>query len=149
MAKSFNNLANQLSPKAKEKAELLFKDLLRSYPLAALRTFRGLTQEYIAEKLKVSQAAISKLESREEFFLSTLYKYVEATNGSLSIHVSYGDVAYEFKRDSESKTFRLEDCHAFWNLGTWKNTDVVIKRPRIRIHAEAANMNVMSGMEAA
>lgn len=149
MAKSFKNLESELSPRAKEKAESLFKDLLRGYPLAALRAFRGLTQEHIAKKLLVSQAAISRLESRQDFFLSTLYKYVQATEGSLSIHISYGDSAYELKHDPENKTFHLSDCHEFWNLGTWANTEVLIKRPRIRIKAEAANMNTMSGLEAA
>jgi transcriptional regulator with XRE-family HTH domain len=63
-------------------------------PLDALRDSRQLTQMQIAQLLKVSQGAISKVEHRTDMFVSTLRNYVRAVGGNLQIRAVFpeGDV---------------------------------------------------------
>jgi transcriptional regulator with XRE-family HTH domain len=99
--KAFRELRAKTSQQARAVAERLFKDMLRSYPLAALRGERGLTQADVASRLNMSQAAISKLESRKDFLLSTFDRYVRATGGEVRISVAYSDgTAFRIDRDS-------------------------------------------------
>lgn len=53
--------------------------------LRQLRKARKHSQKELAEKLNVNQAAVSKLESRADMYLSTLRGYVEAMGGELEI----------------------------------------------------------------
>ena len=57
--------------------------------LIALRQRQGLTQAALAQRLKVSQPFIAKLERAEthNFTLDTLIRVVEALNGELVIHL--------------------------------------------------------------
>ena len=47
--------------------------------LAMIRKAAQMTQVEVARKLGVGQAAVSRLESREDMLLSTLYDYLTAT----------------------------------------------------------------------
>lgn len=53
--------------------------------LAEIRGRRGLTQVDLARLLQVSQASVSKLERREDLYLSTLRSFVEALGGKLEL----------------------------------------------------------------
>ncbi len=53
--------------------------------LAEIRGRRGLTQVDVARLLQVSQASVSKLERREDLYLSTLRDFVEALGGTLEL----------------------------------------------------------------
>ena len=53
--------------------------------LAEIRGRRGLTQVDMARLLQVGQASVSKLERREDLYLSTLRDYVEALGGTLEL----------------------------------------------------------------
>ena len=57
------------------------EDMDRAYAmnLAMIRKAAQLTQAEVARKLGVGQAAISRLEGREDMLLSTLYDYLTAT----------------------------------------------------------------------
>lgn len=63
-------------------------------PLDALRDARQLTQVQMAQLLKVSQGAVSKVERRSDMFISTLRNYVRAIGGDLEIRAVFpeGDV---------------------------------------------------------
>ncbi len=55
---------------------------------ATLRELREITaksQEELAKKLNVKQAAISKLERRTDIYISSLRNYIEALGGKLTI----------------------------------------------------------------
>ena len=49
--------------------------------LAEIRAHRGLTQVDVARVMETSQANVSKLERREDLYLSTLRGFVEALGG--------------------------------------------------------------------
>ena len=60
-------------------------------PLDALRDARQLTQVQMAQLLKVSQGAVSKVERRTDMFISTLRNYVRAIGGDLEIRAVFPD----------------------------------------------------------
>lgn len=55
--------------------------------LRELRALLGVTQEQLAERLGVQQAAVSRLERREDITLSSLRRYVDALGAELEINV--------------------------------------------------------------
>jgi transcriptional regulator with XRE-family HTH domain len=75
-------------------------------PLDALRDAKQLTQVQIAQLLKISQGAVSKVERRTDMFVSTLRNYVRAIGGDLEIRAVFpdGDVLI----DQFSETRRTE-----------------------------------------
>jgi DNA-binding XRE family transcriptional regulator len=70
-------------------------------PLAEMRKARLLTQNRLAEILKVNQGAISKMEKRSDMYLSTLRSYVEAMGGYLDLRAVFpeGEVVLEHLGD--------------------------------------------------
>ena len=59
--------------------------------LRQLRKARKLTQEQVARTLKIGQDGVSRLESRSDFFISTLQSYVKAMGGELRIVAEFKD----------------------------------------------------------
>ena len=59
--------------------------------LRELRAVLGYTQEQLASRLGVQQAAVSRLERRPDITLSSLRRYVEALGGELEINVRTPD----------------------------------------------------------
>lgn len=53
--------------------------------LRQLREARERSQQEVAKKLQIQQAAVSKLERRTDMYLSTLRSYIEAMGGELEI----------------------------------------------------------------
>jgi len=53
--------------------------------LAEIREHRGLTQVDVARVMQTSQASVSKLERREDLYLSTLRGFVKALGGKLEL----------------------------------------------------------------
>jgi transcriptional regulator with XRE-family HTH domain len=62
---------------------------LTSMPLDALRDAKQLTQVQMAQLLKISQGAVSKVERRTDMFVSTLRNYVRAIGGDLQIRAVF------------------------------------------------------------
>ena len=54
-----------------------------------LRRMIGLTQEELASRLGTNQPSVSKLERREDMYLSTLQDVVGAMGGSLEIYARF------------------------------------------------------------
>jgi transcriptional regulator with XRE-family HTH domain len=65
----------------KRTAELLVEEAT----LRQVRVARERSQEEVARKLHIKQAAVSKLERRADMYLSTLRHYIEAMGGKLEI----------------------------------------------------------------
>ena len=59
--------------------------------LRDLRRARKQTQVCVAEKLRINQENVSRLEQRSDLLLSTLSSYVEAMGGKLSLVVEFPD----------------------------------------------------------
>jgi DNA-binding transcriptional regulator YiaG len=59
--------------------------------LRELRKSLQLTQQAVAEEMGMSQSELSRVERRDDIFLSTLERYVAATGGRLNITVEYDD----------------------------------------------------------
>jgi ribosome-binding protein aMBF1 (putative translation factor) len=85
MAKSFNELKNKMSPKARCSAKKQANQMLAEMPLQELRQAMQLSQEFLAEKLDTKQANVSRIERRTDMYISTLRSYIEAMGGKLEI----------------------------------------------------------------
>jgi transcriptional regulator with XRE-family HTH domain len=59
--------------------------------LSEIRQAKEITQKQLAESLHVDQAAISKLEHREDMLLSTLTGVIEALGGKLELRAEFPD----------------------------------------------------------
>ena len=96
MTKNFNELFKKLpaevQARALAKAEKDFAEL----PLSELREAKQLTQVELAKRLKVDQAAISKLERRTDMYLSTLRDVIHAMGGQLQLCATFpsGEIRY-------------------------------------------------------
>jgi len=59
-------------------------DRVYAETLSAIRRAGQLTQEQVAKRLGVGQAAVSRIESRDDLLLSTLSEYLEAAGATNS-----------------------------------------------------------------
>lgn len=55
--------------------------------LATLRERRGLTQEKLAKRAKITQSEISRTEQRDDCLVSTLERYAAALGGKLLLNI--------------------------------------------------------------
>ena len=94
MARKFAELESRMTPASRERAEATFRELAAEMPMHELRQAKALSQAAVAERLQISQAAVSKLEHRTDVYVSTLRDYIEAMGGQLEIVARFpeGDV---------------------------------------------------------
>lgn len=59
--------------------------------LRELRAQRGMTQQAVADRLGVQQAAVSRMERRDGLTLRSLHRYVEALGAELEVNVRFPD----------------------------------------------------------
>lgn len=59
--------------------------------LRDLRKAHALTQQRMAEALRISQDGVSRIEKRSDFLLSTLRSYIEAMGGKLRLVAEFPD----------------------------------------------------------
>jgi predicted transcriptional regulator len=59
--------------------------------LGELRQKLGITQIEMAERMEAAQPYLSKIENSEDFYLSTLKRYIRALGGRLEIHAVVDD----------------------------------------------------------
>ena len=81
----FSELTKDFTPERRRRIQALKDKLLADMPLHELRRARALTQQDLAETLKVNQPAVAKLEQRADMYVSSLRSYVEAVGGRLKI----------------------------------------------------------------
>jgi DNA-binding XRE family transcriptional regulator len=91
MGKKFSELRNKMTPESQARSRALANKYREEMALDELRTARDLTQETLAELLGVNQAAISKLERRADWYVSTLNSMIRAMGGSLEIIAKFPD----------------------------------------------------------
>ena len=91
MAKKFSELRAKMSPEAQSRAAARAEAMLVEMQLQQLRKARHVTQVEVAKAMSVEQAAVSKLERREDMYVSTLREYVKALGGELKLVASFPD----------------------------------------------------------
>ena len=91
MAKAWKTLRDELSPEIQVRAAARTEALQVEVELAKLRRARGLTQTQVARSLEIEQGAVSRLERRDDLFLSTLSDYIQALGGELRLVASFPD----------------------------------------------------------
>lgn len=90
--KSLKEMKSQLTPERQNKIEQRSQELIQGeYVLRTLRHQRNVTQTNLSEMMGMDQSAISRLESRHDFLLSTLNAYVQALGGKLEIQARFPD----------------------------------------------------------
>lgn len=91
MAKKFSDLRAAMTPEARSRAAARAEALLVEMKLRELRKSRNVTQVEVAKAMSVEQAAVSKMERREDMYVSTLRDYVRALGGELKLVASFPD----------------------------------------------------------
>lgn len=91
MAKKFSELRAKMSPDAQARSAARAAATLVEMQLQELRKSRDVTQVDVAKVMNVEQAAVSKLERREDMYVSTLRDYVKALGGELKLVASFPD----------------------------------------------------------
>lgn len=83
---------NQLSPERRAKIQVRADQLMaEELSLRDLRLARKLTQEKMAELLKIRQEGVSRIEKRSDLHLSTLRQVIQAMGGELRLVVEFPD----------------------------------------------------------
>ena len=91
MTKQFNNLLKNIPDERKHRIETKKQELLKEIDLQSLRQAFELTQNQLADTLKVNQAAISKMENQSDMYISTLRRFLGAMGGKLKIIAEFPD----------------------------------------------------------
>jgi len=91
MARSFKKLLKEMSPERRKRIESRARKTVKEINLRELRQAFALTQQQLADTLKINQAAISKMESQSDMYLSTLRRFLEAMGARLKIVAEFPD----------------------------------------------------------
>jgi transcriptional regulator with XRE-family HTH domain len=89
MAQKFSQLRTKMSHEAQARSAARAEGMLVEMQLQALRKSKNLTQVGVAQAMRVEQAAVSKIEHREDMYVSTLREYVKALGGELKLVASF------------------------------------------------------------
>lgn len=89
MTKNFEGLLKKMSPTRRACVERRVQDELVKMPLHELRRARGITQEMLAESLRMKQATVSKIERQTDMYVSTLSRLIKAMGGEMEIVVHF------------------------------------------------------------
>ena len=82
------DVLDALPPKRRAEIDRRFKELVNEVEsLKELRRISAKSQAKIAETLKISQPAVSKIEKQTDMYLSTLRSYIEAVGDELDLIV--------------------------------------------------------------
>lgn len=85
MAKPFSTLRYKMSPESLQRAHQKAQQMMEEMALQELRRARHMSQEQLADVLRIKQASVSKLERRTDMYIQTLRSYIEAMGGKLEI----------------------------------------------------------------
>ncbi len=91
--RKWSTLRDQLraDPVKNEQYEPMRRATADAVRLGKLREARRKTQVQLAEAIGTTQANVSRLENRDDLYLSTLTEYVEALGGHLELRAVFPD----------------------------------------------------------
>ena len=98
MAKKFKDLRARMSEERRARNAERTAALAAALDLAELRGALDLTQEELAERLKITQSNVSRLEHRDDMLISTLRQVVEAMGGELHLEAVFPDGGVRLRR---------------------------------------------------
>ncbi|OPL18799.1 MAG: hypothetical protein AVO35_12970 [Candidatus Aegiribacteria sp. MLS_C] len=108
MAKPFRDLVAKMSPEAQKKAEERTREHLLEMEIRDIRKALDMTQIELARKLRVNQAAISKMEHQSDMFISTLRGILSAMGASLKIVSSFPEGEVLINQFEDVRTERIK-----------------------------------------
>lgn len=91
MSKKFSELREKMPPGAQARASARADAMLVEMRLNELRKRRQVTQVEVAKSMDIEQGSVSKIESREDMYVSTLREYIKALGGELKLVASFPD----------------------------------------------------------
>lgn len=91
MPTKWNDLKHKSSPGVRANLKREAHAELERIGFDKLRRARHQTQVAVAEKLKIAQGAVSRMEKQSDFLLSTLREYVGALGGQLEMRAKFPD----------------------------------------------------------
>ncbi len=89
MAKPFGALRAKLGSVRIAQNKAKADEIIAKVALQDLRRSLNITQEELARALKVKQSSVSKLESQDDMYISTLIRVVGALGGELRLVASF------------------------------------------------------------
>jgi transcriptional regulator with XRE-family HTH domain len=89
--KKFSTIRGEVTPERRARLDTIKAAMIDAERLAAVRAGRGMTQVDLARTLGQTQGHISRIESRNDLYLSTLRAYVEALGGELEVTAVFDD----------------------------------------------------------
>jgi transcriptional regulator with XRE-family HTH domain len=104
MATPFTNLLERLPQARRERIEERAQEMLLEMALQELRQKRHLTQQEVADRLNLQQAALSKMESQSNMQIRTLQRIVAAMGGELKLVAQFPDEEIVINQFQESTT---------------------------------------------
>jgi transcriptional regulator with XRE-family HTH domain len=82
----------EMSPEDRARADAATSELLGQMPLQELRRSRDMSQETLAEAMRIPQSALSKIERRTtDAYVGTIRRYVEAMGAELRLIAAFDD----------------------------------------------------------
>ena len=91
MARNFRELRARMPPRTQARSAARAAAMLVDMQLRELRKARNATQVEVAMAMNIEQASVSKIERREDMYISTLREYVKALGGELKLVASFPD----------------------------------------------------------
>lgn len=93
-----------MSPAAQKRVKARTQSLLCEIRLQELRQTRQVSQEALASVLGSTQAGVSKLERRNDLYLSSLREYIEALGGTLELRARFPDGEFALQNLGETSS---------------------------------------------
>ena len=103
MARKIAELRAKMTPGAQARSAALAEGMLVEMQLQELRKSRNITQVAVADAMHVEQGAVSKLERREDMYVSTLRDYVQALGGELRMVAKFPDAEIQLHTLQEAQ----------------------------------------------
>ena len=103
MAKKWSELRAGMSAEAQTRSAAHAEAMLVELELAELRRARDRTQVDVAQAMNKEQASVSKLERRDDMYLSTLQAYVQALGGELKLIASFPDADIQIRPERKPR----------------------------------------------
>jgi transcriptional regulator with XRE-family HTH domain len=100
MARKFAELRAKMSNESRARAHALYEEMAAEMALHELRRARGISQEELANVLRIKQPNVAKMEKRADIYISTLRATIEAMGGTLDIVASFPEGKVRIKNFS-------------------------------------------------